>query len=134
MTSSGSPDAYVPDTHVIVWDFLRDPRLSQRARDILRQDDRGEVALVVPTIVLAEIHRISERRIARVATDEVLRWLGTVPRLVVAPFDLDVFHAMRLQSRSLELHDRIIAATARLYGATLISRDRQLGGIVETVW
>lgn len=134
MTSSGSPDTYVPDTHAIVWDFLRDARLSQRARGILRRADRGEVALVVPTIVLAEIHRISERRITAVSTDEVLRWMETVPRLMVAPFDSDVFQAMRLQPPELELHDRIIAATARLYGATVISRDRQLGGIVETVW
>jgi PIN domain nuclease of toxin-antitoxin system len=35
---------------------------------------------------------------------------------------------------SLEMHDRIIIATARVYTATLISRDRAIAGVAETVW
>jgi predicted nucleic acid-binding protein len=134
MTNVRSPGAFLPDSHSIVWDFLRDPQLSERARDIFRLAERGGATLVIPTIVLAEVHRISERRIRNVSTDAVLRWVAGIPSLDVAPFDFDVFTEMRRQPIELSLHDRIIAATARVYGATLISRDRQLGSVVETVW
>lgn len=125
---------FVADAHAVVWDFLSDGRLSVRAKEILRSAERGEVTLVIPTIVLAEIQRISERRITSVSVPQILLRFGRIPNLVIAPFNFETFQEMARLSPELELHDRIIAATARVYGATLITRDATLTTLVETVW
>lgn len=54
----------------------------------------------------------------------------------VVPFDLVVFREMLRLPGEWELHDRIISATARYYGAKLISKDEVLATAdeIDTVW
>ena len=127
-------DRLVADTHTLVWHLTDSPRLSDLARRLMDSIDEGGAELIVPTIVLAEALHVSERRNPGVSFDEVMTYISDMPTAVVAALDLPVIRETRRLSPSLEMHDRIIAATARLYGARLISRDRQLGSLVETVW
>lgn len=56
-------DTYVVDTHVLVWFITEDKRLSPIADQILTQAEAGEVQILVPTLVLAEItHRSINHR------------------------------------------------------------------------
>ncbi|MEC4892710.1 MAG: hypothetical protein SAL07_12210 [Oscillatoria sp. PMC 1051.18] len=54
----------------------------------------------------------------------------------VATFDLAVFQVMTTLPQSWDIHDKIIAATACFYEATLITRDEVLlnSEIVTTLW
>jgi PIN domain nuclease of toxin-antitoxin system len=54
----------VVDTHALVWFLEKNPRLSTAARNALRDPS---AKIVVPTIVLAEIHFLHAR--GRIATD-----------------------------------------------------------------
>jgi hypothetical protein len=38
-------DAFVVDAHVLVWDFLEDPRLSVIAEQLLRSAEMGQITL-----------------------------------------------------------------------------------------
>ncbi len=90
--------------------------------------------MILPAIVLAELLRIVERGKASLSLARIVDWMGRSPTIAVVPFDLEVFAGMIGFGEGLELHDRIIAATARMVGATLISRDPAFDGLVETLW
>jgi predicted nucleic acid-binding protein len=96
--------------------------------------DRGEAALIVPTIVLAEALRISEKRNPAITFDEILGYIAAMRNALIVSLDMPIIEATRSLSPELEMHDRIIAATAKAHDASLLSRDRKLGDFVETVW
>jgi PIN domain nuclease of toxin-antitoxin system len=126
---------YVPDSHSVVWHFTGDARLSERARQLLRSAEMGLTGLIVPTIVLAELQTLYERRMPRMPLATILERLNDLSNVIVAPFDADVFATFRRLPGEIEIHDRIIAATAQHFGVPLISRDRVLQGqIPGTIW
>jgi predicted nucleic acid-binding protein len=49
---------HVTDTHAIVWYFTDDPRLSRRALEVFEKTIK-EGAIIIPTVVLAEIMYIA---------------------------------------------------------------------------
>ena len=87
---------------------------------------------VVPTIVLAELMHISERGRIRLGFDEVMGGLQDSHHFEIAALDSDVLSHMIVAS-GLELHDRVIVATALSLGATLLTQDREVrdAGLVE---
>lgn len=124
----------VPDTHSLLWFLARDKRLSERARLALREAFSTRTPIVVPLIVLVEALRLVEKQKTPLTMDLILDQLSLRPNLHLAPIDLDVFAAVRAISSRLEMHDRIIAATAQLYGGLLVTTDPAFEGVVETLW
>jgi predicted nucleic acid-binding protein len=124
-------EVYVVDAHALVWYQRNDDRLGERAREILERAEDGVVTVVVPTIALAEVQRISERRFPELTVRSILQ---RFPSIVVAPFDAETFGVMQAVSPALELHDRIIAATSQVFAAPLVTVDRVLREHVETIW
>ena len=132
MTSDES--RLVADTHALIWHLTQSDRLSETARGLMRSVDRGESELVVPVIVLAEALSVSERKNPGVTFEQVLMYIENMPRVVVADV-ISWFSGKRGCFRgpwscTTGSSPRPRDSTAR----PLISRDRQLGGIIETVW
>ena len=63
---------YVVDAHALIWFITEDNRLSQKTDQILEEAERAEAEVLVPTIILAEITHIAQRKKIKVAIDEVL--------------------------------------------------------------
>lgn len=127
-------DTYLVDTHALVWFLLEDRKLPPQAFRLLRAAERGERDIIVPTIVLAEGIAIEEKGRLGLPKGRILDWVLTHPSLVVADFDLSALVEMQELDADLELHDRMIAATAVLYGASVITRDRKISRFVDTMW
>ncbi len=127
-------EIYVVDTHALAWFLARNPSLSKRAAETLRRAEKAEIEILIPTIVLAELLYISERKKTLVEIAEVLRQVSSGGSFRIVPFDFPIFDKMKRLPRNLEIHDRIIAATADFYGATVITRDTQIKQIVKTIW
>ena len=120
------PTRYVVDTHALVWYLTRDHRLSLRAREVLQGGQSGELLVLVSTVVLAEVLYISERKRVPVGFPELLSRIQAALGYQIVDFDLAVLREMQRLPQELELHDRALAATALLYDAALLSRDREL--------
>jgi predicted nucleic acid-binding protein len=45
-----------------------------------------------------------------------------------------VFEEMVSLPQELDIHDRIIAATSKVYRAKAITKDEKLSRVVETIW
>ena len=114
------------DTHIWIWSNLERRRLSARVSAAL-ESPKNELWL--SPISVWELMRLTEG--GRVKLDRpVTRWIadvcGAVP-LRDAPLTRDV----AIESRNLALNhkdpaDRFIAATARVYGLTLVTADQRL--------
>jgi len=127
-------ESVVTDTHAILWRFRDDPRLPTTAHDVFDAVERNELRLLVPTIVLAELITLGERRMPDLDFDAMFDRFSGMESVTFVPFDLAVFKEMLKLPGSLEIHDRVIAATAQLYGSVVMTRDRELQNAVRTIW
>ncbi|MFW6126419.1 MAG: type II toxin-antitoxin system VapC family toxin [Chloroflexota bacterium] len=127
---------FVADTHALAWYFTGAAKLGSEALDVLRASASGRGLIVVPTIVLAELMWISEKKRISLEFHELVDKIEASQNFEVYPFDMEVLRtAERIRSIP-ELHDRIVVATAVLVGAKILSKDEDLrqSGIVEVVW
>jgi predicted nucleic acid-binding protein len=129
-------EAYVVDAHSLIWFITEDDRLSKQAEHLLDLAEKAEVEVLVPTIVLAEITYIAQKRKVQVTINEVLERIEQGDGFAITPFDFAIFQIMLQLPEEWEIHDLIIAATARYYKARLITKDRALqdSSEIETIW
>lgn len=124
---------YVADTHVLIWYLLGSDRLPEALRAKVDELRQAGGRLLVPTIVLAEALYIAEKgRDVSDGDDGVLDFDALYKTVVEDPgFDIVGFGRPILEEAIRttdvpELHDRIITATARFYGAGILTKDREI--------
>ena len=131
--------AGIADTHTALWYLLKNPRLSNTARNFLDAAASAGQEIGVSPVSLAEIvYLVEKNRISPSAYHEIKRALAD-PDCVIqeAPFNVAVVDAMRQIPRAdvPDLPDRIVAATAVFLQVPVISRDGRIrSSSVKTVW
>lgn len=63
---------FIADTHSLAWYFTKSRKLGRKAFQVFRNSTSGEGIVVVPTVVLAEIMDISEKKRIKVDYEEIL--------------------------------------------------------------
>jgi len=126
---------HVTDTHSIVWYFTDDPRLSRRALEAFEKTIK-EGAIIIPTVVLAEIMYIAGKGKITLTFDETLQKINSYENFIVAALDLEILKVAEKIKLNLEMHDKLIAATTLYYNASLITRDPLItkSGACTTIW
>ena len=129
----------VLDTHVILWDALVPERLSELARKTIVQANEND-GLIICDISLWEIAMLLQKGRVQVDVDSQTfinlllqanksRVLATSPQIAVlaAQFPAEI---------NKDPADRLIAATALVENATLITANRNLraAGLIPTLW
>lgn len=129
-------ETFVVDTHALAWFLAEDARLSATALQILSAAEAGETQVLISTLVLAELTYIAQRQRVPVTIETALTRIEAGDGFAIVPFDLSCFQAMLGLPEHWDIHDRIIAATANLYDAQLITRDEMLTAseTVSVVW
>lgn len=131
-------EIFVVDTHALVWFLGEDRRLSSLALEILTEAELGNVQVLVPTLVLAELTYISQNKKLKypVKVSEILDKIDQGDGFTIVSFDLATFEILLTLPQDWEIHDRIIAATAIYYKAKLITRDEilQTSDKINTIW
>ncbi|MBI3245004.1 MAG: PIN domain-containing protein [Deltaproteobacteria bacterium] len=119
-------DLYVVDTHVLIWYFTGSKRLKPVLREKIDEIRNSNGRLLVPTIVLAEAFDIAEK--GRVEFDfvEMERVIREESVFEIISFSPEIFTTVTQVRNVPELHDRIIVATARFYGAGILTKDREI--------
>jgi len=126
---------YVSDTHSLVWYLLNDKKLSSRALGAFEHaSEDGEVT--VPAVVLAEVMYIADKGRITISFRETLSEIEACENFRIGSLDIEILRAAGNLSHELEMHDRLIVATAKVYNATLITCDTQIteSGVVSTLW
>jgi len=86
--------------------------------------------------VFAEILYLSERRRIQLSLDQLAEYLKQFPRYREAAIDLAAIQSAAQITDIPELHDRLIAGTARWLGLALLTNDPaiQASSFVKTIW
>lgn len=68
--------------------------------------------------------------------EEVIKKISKGEDFVIVPFDFPIFEEVMKLPLDLELHDRIIVATARIYEAKVLTKDEKItkSGVVAVIW
>lgn len=112
---------YVADTMAVVLD-REARRMPQSVKAIFQAAGNGEVSIGMSAMTLAEIGYLFEKRRIGLSIDALLA-TAEQKGLVILPVETAIIQAAFGISDIPELHDRLIAATARHYGVPLLTND-----------
>lgn len=127
--------SYVTDTHSLLWYFSDSPRLSRKALKAFEKTiENGSI--IIPIIVLAEIMYIAKKGRIEMTFAETVKRIDDMENFEIVPLDMDILNIADKIEDELEMHDRLIAATALFFKVPLITRDQALkdSGLCDVIW
>jgi|LakMenE01Jun11ns_1017448.scaffolds.fasta_scaffold9535400_1 PIN domain nuclease of toxin-antitoxin system len=129
-------NVYVVDTHALAWFIGEDSRLSLQAEKILKGGELGTTQVLVPTLVLAEITHLVQKKRINVGIETVIERIDQSNGFTIITFDFPILKMMLQLPEHWDIHDLIIAATSLYYQAVLITRDNILRNYknLDTIW
>jgi len=113
---------YVTDTHSMVWYLLEDPRLSKKVLEIFEESANKSI-IFIPTIVLAEMMFISEKGKVKISFKETLEEIENCEKFEIISLDLYIIRMASKLEYDLEMHNRLIVATALYFDTPLLTSD-----------
>jgi PIN domain nuclease of toxin-antitoxin system len=125
------------DTHALLWMASDPDRLSKRAREAIREA-RQSSEIAIATITLWELAWLAQngRIVVAGSVESFVR--ETIARVVLRPETPEIAAlAVRLPERfPRDPSDRLIAATAMMEGAALVTADTRIrqSKVLNTVW
>jgi len=127
---------FVADTHALLWWFTDSPQLSSNASAVFENCERGEHVIFVPSIVIAEALSIFDKKRISFNFRTLFRYISSSKNLVLIALDYQVLQKMIDLQDIPELHDKIIAATAKYLNLPIITKDKVLRNLasVKTIW
>jgi predicted nucleic acid-binding protein len=110
--------------------------MPEKTKQIFSAAERGEHEIYIPTMVLAEIGYLKEKGRIDTNLEEVEQKLGSHLNFIEVPMDIAVVKASFMIDDIPELHDRLIAGTAKANGLKIISNDPAMeqSTHVTTIW
>jgi len=136
MTNEPPSSLYVVDTHALYWYWTDATRLGAVADAAFKALEAGLAVGIVPLLVIAELHFLLVQLGKNISVDELLRTLDRAPSLRLEALTRRHLVAFGRLGDIPEMHDRLIGATALVYGAPVISRDRAFRDhpLIRRVW
>jgi PIN domain nuclease of toxin-antitoxin system len=125
------------DTHVLLWMASDPKRLSRKARQAIREA-REKTGVAIAAITLWELAWLAENGRIQVTGSVESFVRETASRVMVEPITPEIA-ALAVQLPSSfpkDPADRLIAATAMVEGAPLVTADQRIhqAKIVQTIW
>ncbi len=126
---------YVTDTMALVL-RLEKRRLSPMGNLLFQHLESGAIKMYVPGLVLAEILYLSEKGRIETTIQDVFNYFTTYPSCFEHPLDSKTVFAAKKITDIKELHDRLIAATAKTKELPLLTNDPiiQESAFVSCIW
>jgi len=127
---------FVTDTHALLWWFIDSPKLSSRVSDIFKKCEKGESVIFIPSIVIAEALSIFEKKRVPFDFKKLFKKIYESENFVIVALDYFILQKMVDLEDVFELHDKIIAATAKYLNLPIITKDKTLqnAASIKTVW
>ncbi len=126
---------YVADTVVLVRFFSKKGSIPARTLRILRDADEGKHIIAVSVISLIEILYLSERQRIPLDLEKFTAELNEQSNYRIVDLDPAIVNTAR-SVHGLELHDRMIVATAKHLGLPILTSDKEIkeNSGIEVIW
>ena len=107
--------------------------ITKKAIEVIDNAERNGI-IYVPSIVLLEILRLVEKGKYPISFDALVKSIENHARYEVIPLNTDLISILK-NIHGLELHDRIIVATAMMTNTILVSKDREIrASDLNVIW
>ncbi len=107
----------------------------RKAREILTKIDNGEDTGVIPSIVILETLAVFEKKGLRDLFSEIYTEIKESSNYLIYPLSSEIVDEVINLPSELELHDRVIMATARYLGTPILTKDKTLQKYHrDTIW
>lgn len=127
--------SHLLDTHAILWTLEDDVRLGPAARKIVSKAVSHELA--ISALSLLEISMLIEKRRIQLegAPIDFLKKIEST-FMVITMDAIIANEAMQIPLSQGDPFDRVIVATARSHGLTLLTKDQAItqSGLVPVIW
>jgi predicted nucleic acid-binding protein len=113
---------YVTDTQALVKFMMGKKVINDKANQAFLSADKGECTIIIPAVVLMEVLYLFEKNRIEVGllhTEDLLRGQN----YQFEPLSLEILKTASEIDDIPELHDRLIAATARYLDIPIITND-----------
>jgi PIN domain nuclease of toxin-antitoxin system len=117
---------YVTDTHSFLWYLTNSPKLSPKARAIFNSCDQGKATIIIPAIVLLECIDIFDKKKIDLDFEDIVSKILQASNFIFSEINWSLVLEVNKVKGLRDLHDRVIVATARVFDASLISRDKTI--------
>ncbi|MFZ5570502.1 MAG: PIN domain-containing protein [Thermodesulfobacteriota bacterium] len=118
-------DSFVTDTQALVKFMMGKKVINNRAHQAYLSADRGETTIIIPAIVLMEVIYLFEKSRIDIGLLHIETLLES-RNYQFEPLSLEILKTACDIDDIPELHDRLIAATARYLGLPLIINDPEI--------
>lgn len=126
---------YLADTVAIVRHFAKAGKIGKRAKQILRDADKGQNTILISIVSMIEIMYLSERNKIPLDLKKMKHKLRGLDNYGIVDLDLDIVEtATTLQG--LELHDRLIVSSALFLNVPILTSDQVIknAGMIDVIW
>ncbi|MEW5801626.1 MAG: PIN domain-containing protein [bacterium] len=127
---------FVADTHALLWWFTDSPQISPKALEIFEKCEKGDAVIFIPSIVIAESLSIFEKKRITFNFKNLFKRMYMSENFVLIALDYPILQKMVALKEVPELHDKIIASTAKYLSCPLITKDETLQKLpsIKTIW
>ena len=115
-------DSFVTDTQALVKFMMGKKLINEQSHQAYQSADRGETIIIIPATVLMEMLYLFEKHRIEVGLFHIEE-LFKSRNYQFEPLSFDILKNASEINDIPELHDRLIAATARYLGLPLITND-----------
>jgi len=123
------------DTIAIIRYFSELEPLGRKAKEVLEGADKGENVIWISIISVVEIMYLAEKNRIPLDLEELMEVLEKTNNYIVVDLDLEIVNVASKIS-GMDLHDRLIVATAKYLEVPIISNDKVIrnSGIIDIIW
>lgn len=127
---------YLADTHALIWYFAADKRLGKKAEEVFTRTEKQKATIFIPTIVLAEAEAVAIKHNYRNKFVKLMRKLEQNSCFQIYPFDEKILQTYFKVDRDLEIHDRVIVATAKVTKSRVLTKDEKIKKLrgAKVIW
>lgn len=126
---------FVTDTVGVIRAFTNKGHIGAAAIKIFNETDLNQHEIIIPAFALVEIMYLSERSRIGINLDETLEKIYSSKNYSIINLNAEIIRKAGF-IKDLELHDRLIVATASQLNLPLITCDQKIidSKIVQTIW
>lgn len=128
---------YLADTVALVRHFSKSGKMGKSARQILKDTDRGENIIYISIISMVEIMYLSEGNRIGIDLEAIGNRINQSDNYQIIDLNMDIVDtASAPEMKELELHDRLIVATAKYLNIPILTTDAIIknSDLIEVIW
>ena len=127
---------YIADTHALLWWFTESPKISLKASEIFEKCEAGKSIIFIPSIVIAESLSIFDKKRISINFKKLFKQINDSENFVIIALDSPILEKMVALKEIPELHDKIIASTAKYLKVPIVTKDKTLRSsrTIQTIW